>query len=831
MPSIKIQRVPGLPKEIYQVDSGVVLSDFLMRNNVSADVRVIYNKSVLTDDDDIDITLMDGDEVMVFDQPHGGDLIKTLLNPLEHFNPIKFTQKVFSQLTKQPSVGKGPQQKSSPNNSIKEQTNTARNGEARPDNYGQVRAYPDLIQQSLIEYIDNLKYVREWLNFGLGFYTVDQVRYSESSIGAMPGASFSVFQPGQIIPQIIQPYAFDDVDGQEVPGPNENTAVVIESATTTNVTTAQYAGGQLQVKIPKNADFDYFMQLVLPHAVTFTVNVTYPTPSGSVTENITLFGNLISAVESDDGAIPTPNFFYTFTIDNVNGVGSGNFTSGTINTVLFTLSDNQAFTVGPFFSPIESSDLWINTVSNLSGDNNTTWKITIWKVDQNNNQIPGTTQEFNYSQTNPDENVSQGMYRTDKISPSGGFGRYAVSLTRTNNSNDGSKLVVEGIACINYRNNVVYDNDTIITVSTRATKNASSAKDRKFNALITRHTIGYNRTTGTVINTLSTSRSFADAVLHTWIVMAKQPLSMLDTATLYEIADALSDVRLGYFDFTFDDEDQALGERIQTICDAARVIAYWDDGVMSFVRDEKRDYPATIFNTANTKQGQYSLSYDMTLPGGFDGVQVQYRNPVTNKQGYVYYKVDGNNVVQGQSVKPKKINMLYVRNLYQATDRAILECRKLIYSRQSMNIQALGDGEWINVGDCIQVIDMYDAQQQSGKIVGRNGNIFFTSEHIDFNGSMFVVVTDRNGNPTDRYPATPVSGNKKAFSAAIPAIDLALWDGVNVQSPSRYAIASQEELDRTLWTVTAKQPGIDGSTGVTVSEYSHDMYDYVVPAS
>lgn len=831
MPIVKIQRMPGLPKEIYSADSGTVLSDFLMRHNVSADVRVIYNKSILSDDDDIDIALVDGDEVVVFDQPHGGDLIKTLLNPLEHFNPIKFTQKVFSQLTKQPSVGKGPQQKTSPNNSIKEQTNTARNGEARPDTYGQVRAYPDLIQQSLVEYINNLKYVREWMNFGLGFYDIEQVRYSESSIGAMPGASFSVYQPGQTIPQIIQPYAFDDVDGQEVPGPNENTAVVIESATTTSVDTAQYAGGELQVKIPKNADFDYFMQLVLPHSVTFTVNVTYPTPSGSVTENITLFGTLISAVETDDSAIPVPNEFYTFTINQVNGVGSGNFTSGTINTVLFTISDNQAFTVGPFFSPIESSDLWVNTVSQLSGNNWTTWQLKIWKVDSNNNQIPGTIQTFDYSQYNPDHNVSQGMYRTDKITPSSGYGRYAVSITRTNNSNDSSKLVIEGISCINYRNNVIYPNDTIITVSTRATKNASSAKDRKFNALITRHTIGYNRSTGQIINALSPSRSFADAVLHTWIVMAKQPLSMLDVVTLYEIADALPDARLGYFDFTFDDEDQALGERIQTICDAARVIAFWDDGIMSFVRDEKREYPATIFNTANTKHGQYSLSYDMTLPGGFDGVQVQYRNPVTNKQGYVYYKVDGNDVVPEVPVKPKKLNMLYIRNVYQATDRAILECRKLIYSRQSMSIQALGDGEWINVGDMVQVIDMYDNNQQSGKISGRNGNVFYTSETIDFTGNMFVVVTDKNGTPTDRYPVTAVPGNKKAFSAAIPSIDLALWDGVDVQSPSRYAIASQEELDRTLWTVTAKQPSVDGSTGVTVSEYSHEMYDYAVPAS
>ncbi|MDU7405608.1 MAG: host specificity factor TipJ family phage tail protein [Citrobacter portucalensis] len=831
MPSIKIQRVPGMPKEIYNADAGTVLSDFLMRHNVSADVRVIYNRSILSDDDDIDIALQDGDEVVVFDQPHGGDLIKTLLNPLEHFNPIKFTQKVFSQLTKQPSVGKGPQQKTSPNNSIKEQTNTARNGEARPDTYGQVRAYPDLIQQSLVEYINNLKYVREWMNFGLGFYDIEQVRYSESSIGAMPGASFSVFNPGQVIPQIIQPYAFDDVDGQEVPGPNENSAVVIESATTTSVDTAQYAGGELQVNIPKNTDFDYFMQLVLPHSVTFTVNVTYPTPSGNVTEDITLFGTLISAIETDDGAIPVPNEFYTFTINQINGVGSGNFLSGTINPVIFTINDNQAFTVGPFFSPIDSSDLWINTISQLSGNIHTGWNVTIWKVDSNNIQIPGTTQNFGYAQGNPDKNVSQSIYRTDKITPAGGFGRYAVSIARINNSSDNSKLVIEGISCINYRNNVVYPDDTIITVSTRATKNASSAKDRKFNALITRHTIGYNRSTGSIINTLSPSRSFADAVLHTWIVMAKQPLSMLDVATLYEISDGLDDPRLGYFDFTFDDEDQALGERIQTICDAARVIAFWDDGIMSFVRDEKRDYPATIFNTANTKQGQYSLSYDMTLPGGFDGVQVQYRNPTTNKQGYVYYKVDGNNVVPGMPVKPKKLNMLYIRNLYQATDRAILECRKLIYSRQSMSIQALGDGEWINVGDMVQVIDMYDNNQQSGKITGRNGNVFYTSETIDFTGNMFVIVTDKNGAPTDRYAATPVNGNKKAFSAEIPAIDLAIWDGVDIQSPSRYAIASQDELDRTLWTVTAKQPGIDGSTGVTVSEYSHEMYDYVVPTS
>lgn len=822
MPLIKIQRVPGMAKEIHRERAGVLLSDVLSSKNLSADIRVIYNKKKIADDDDVDFVLNDGDEVVIFDQPFGGDLVKTLFSPLKI--PIKLTQKIFSQLIKQPSIG-ASKSKTSANNNLKEQTNLARNGEARPDNYGQIRAYPDLIQRSVVEYVNNVKFVTEYMDIGIGSYDVSQVRYSETTIGAMAGSSYQVFQPGENIGNIIQPYPFDDVDGNEIPGKNQNTGVIIETATTNTVTSSAYSGGQLQVVIPKDSDFDYFMQIGYPRAISFVVNVTYSIPSGPVTQNVSLFGNLIAGVETNDGATPTPNYFYTFTINDINGTGAGSVFNGTINNTLFTLNDNQPLVIGPFFSPVESSSLWIHTQSQLQGSDATNWVLTLWKVDDDNLIIPGTTETFTYHQSNPDDDVSQTWFRTDKITPLSGPGRFAVSLYRPDNVTS-SKLILESITAINVRQNVSYPLDTIIMVKAQSSKNSSSNRERKYNALITRKTISY--VNGAVDMTLRASRSFADAVLHTWLVMGNQNIAVLDVASLYEISDSLPDVRLGYFDYTFDDEDFALGERIQTICDAARVIAYWDDGILSFVRDEKRDYPATVFNTANTSQGDYSLSYDMTLPGGFDGVRVQYKSPVTNKQAYIYYKVDGDSVIEGQPVKPKKIDMLYVRNDYQARDRAILECRKLIYSRQSMNIKALGDGEWVNVGDMIQVIDMYDINQQSGKITGRNGNIFTTSEEVTFSGNMYVVVTDRNGNVTSRYPAYAVAGNTKSFSANIPLIDLAIWNGSDVQSPSRYAIATQEELDRTLWTITAKNPGTDGTTGVTVSEYQEAMYTYTI---
>jgi hypothetical protein len=71
-------------------------------------------------------------------------------------------------------------------------------------------------------------------------------------------------------------YQFDDVDGQEVPGLNESSDFPIEMATASTVISGAYTGGQIGIKIFKQAGFDFFTELTFPHPVTFTINVTYP---------------------------------------------------------------------------------------------------------------------------------------------------------------------------------------------------------------------------------------------------------------------------------------------------------------------------------------------------------------------------------------------------------------------------------------------------------------------------------------------------------------------------------------------------------------------------
>lgn len=819
---IEIQRVAGMPKERAEIKAGSLFFDWLKEQNFHHDVDIYVNGVKLNDDDRLDFIISEFHHIQVFDQPKG--IIGDILNPV-----FKFVSKIFSFLApKAPSFSVADvNAKESPNNRLTGQTNIARTYQARPEIHGQVRAFPDLIQQSMFEYIDNKKMVTEWMNFGIGYYTIENVKYSESELIALDGASYQIFQPGEVIPQIFEGFEFPDVDGQEIPGPNESDEIPQYEATANSVISGEIKGGEAAIKIEKQDEFRYFMDIVKPRSVSLVVNVTYDTPQGSVTKDIKVDAYLSDAKESDDGAIISPKYYYEFFFTNLTGGDLATLPPNAIvNTSKFILYDNQFLTVGPFFSPLDGGELWVHLNAQLGDGDWASARIEFWKIDDNNNEISGTREAFDRGF--PSAPKTKTYYLTEKFKPLAGYGRYALQLTRLENSNDHSILKLEEVFIVRERINEVHEEDTLVKVTVRATEAPTGARERKYNALATRHVISYDMNSRSVDYTLRPSRSFADAVAHTWLVTAGQPESTIDLYGLYSIYESLPDKRLGYFDYTFDDEDVSLGQRIETICNVARVISFWDNGVLTFTREEEKQYPSGTFNRANTTGNGFSLSYDMTMPSGNDGVEIEYVNPKTNKKTYLKYRIEDNKIVNKPAKNPNKITIHGCRNEYQAIDRALLEMDRLIHQRMSISVQTLADGDYVYPGDLIIVADTYDKNQQAGYIVERIGNQFSTNEKVAFNGEMFVCITDHLGNTTERFKATPRSDTAYGFIADIPDIQLNIYDGMNVQSPSRYVISNIVEMDSMRWIVSDKKPNADGTFSITASEYFSAKKDYNV---
>ncbi|EMI4428878.1 MoaD/ThiS family protein [Providencia rettgeri] len=822
MPIVEIQRIAGTPKERVDLKVGSFFySDFLVHQQLHNDAVIIVNGRELQEDDELDFEITPTHFIQVFDQPKG--VIGDILNPV--FNLVT---KVFSFLApKTPSFSAAESNvKDSPNNRLTGQTNVARAYQARPEIHGQVRAFPDLIQQSMFEYNNNLKTVTEWLNIGIGEYKTESIRFAESDFTAMAGASYKIYRPSEVIPLINEGFEFPDIDGQELPGPNESKDIPQQTATANEVVSGEIKGGEAAIRIVKQDEFEYFYELTKPRSISMTVNVSYDTPQGSVTKDVKIDAQLVDAKESDDGSLINPVEYYEFFFTNLTGTDLAQLPpNAVVNTTKFTLYDNQFLTVGPFFSPVDGDQMWIHLQAQLGGGDNCNATVEIWKINTDNEEIAGTRQSFNTALSA--NNGARVYYKTDKVTLNSGRGRYAVQLTRRNNSSDQSIMKIENAHIVRVRENVVFENDTIVNVSVRATEAPTGARERKYNLLATRMVISYDRVSKQVDYALRPSRSFADAVLHTWLITAGESEKNIDIDGLYRIYDSLPDERLGYFDYTFDDEDISLGQRIETICNSARVTAYFDNAVLTFSREQTSEFPMTTFNRSNITGNDMKISYDMSMPSGYDGIELEYVEPVRNKKDYIRFRVDENGITEGVSRTPNKIVLQGCRNRYQALDRALLEANRLIHQRTSISLTTLADGGNVYPSDMVLIADTYDSNQQAGYITERNGEVFTTSEKIKFNEEMWVYLTDSIGYTTQKFKAEPRPDTEFGFIASVPEdIELNFYDGYQKQSPSRYVIATSVELENIKWVITDKRPLGGERYTITATEYFDAKPDY-----
>lgn len=723
----------------------------------------------------------------------------------------------------------GPVQKDSPNNRLTGQTNIARAYQAVPDVYGSRRVWPDLIQPSTVEYINHVKFVTEWMCISRGKGDVTDVRYADTPIGDIEGASFEVFAPATgpdaypernatTLNDVIEAFDSPDVNGQELAYEAAPPPLYLSFATYT-----EGSGSSFSITTADGARFDDLKAAVPVTAAIYISQYigggeggpeTY-TYSGTVTiDSFSVASGQITLAMTASGAAPTPipgELLSDVTLDPDLPVAP--------------------VVAGPFTLPIADATIIRFNIAFLRG-----MKATVniraewWKVDGAGTEVSGTRQTADFSFVA--DTLDQRFYTRD-VTPAAGAGRYKVQFQRLNaETGDGDDIAkLEEVYAIRRYATKVLPGVTVIRVTTKATEQATGFSDRKFNVRWQRHV----RTLTS--NTLSASRNFARAMAHLWTIAGK-PIGELDTTALAAINTELGETSpLLRFDGSLDDADVSLGERMQLIANHARCSVWRDGTKWTVTREQRRSVPEIQLDYRNLDaSGESSISYAAHLPASNDGIELTYVDETDQtKKAYVRLNVSSGAPLPGISANPKKVNLPGCTTLDQAMNRAQLEARRLLYERTTVTDTALGDAGQLGLGALVRWVDPHDfagdADLQAGEVLAIDGTTIETSEPLHWQGgtSGRMLFTGDDGLPLGSpVLCTPGATDTEVVLASVPS-GLFLADS-DRQCGSRYAFAAgltASEMEAAgLFVLRGARPTANGSVSLTLVSYDDRLFDY-----
>lgn len=777
----------------------------------------LKNRSVPLNEnsDDFDRVLRRGDFLEFRHTPEG-------LDPLTAAIIVAVTAVAVVALTPTPQIPNDQgHQKSSPNNSLTGQTNLARPYEAIPEIFGRGLWFPDLIQPAVFEYVNDIKVVDEVFCLGRGTFEHIQAFSDKDVLTEIPGSSFEKFEPGTPPNDLMIARQSTTVDNVELKAPNDVTV---------------QADGRIEFeRVEDNTDPD---NPVITHFIWFD--------NPDVVERLQLdtTGNFdVTGTAAEDGR-------YVFTsfdvMDHVFGSGqavsSTRFTiQGSFNSVASQEAGIRRTDVDPelwqgwFSVPRSSEQVWCHFQwprgsRTESGNNITTvWQIAIREVGTTGDGFVG-----DYSRT---LNTVDPKFFTVKLTeesdgiPIDKEKEYEIRVRRSSDIHDGSgsldQLRWESFFGIESYSGSRFGDVTIYRVTTIANEFAASQSNRRFNVDAIRMLPSWDEDTGYSPMLRSTER-FSDAVLFNLHVRAGVPLDEINLSDLYEIDGRLGD--LGLISYSFDDVDISLGQRVETICNVARVGVYRQGQNWEFFRDEPRPVEYMFNRRTLMKGNNQKLSERYQMPSDYDSVNLTYVDPETNTREEVQIRIDleTESIIEGEiGANPQEIDLAGCRNVMQARDRAHLEIRKILYGRRTVEDRSTYTGPGIGKGARVKYIDIYDNEVSDGEIMSINGNVYTTSERIEFRDGVdfYVQATDVEGRTSELIRAMPVDGNDQAFTADFGDFPVYVADRINHQQGSIYFIGSDDDQGDSDYSIATLAPQTSSDTEMPSMQIRLVQYD------
>lgn len=710
---------------------------------------------------------------------------------------------LFNSLIDFPSLGNA----TSPNNSYSSQTNISRAYSQRPLVVGSPVIYPDLIGQAIEYYQDNIKQSEQYFEVCTGVLDGQTIQAGNTNILKFGTASTTLYYPAAGVTEIPDyriGQKVDEVDGQIIKGTNEGqdgaSYLAVQSGTTATTYVGQtftvYAGVTTQTDNLKAA-FDAGSSKVRVN-YEYTISAGGGSPQDAPGRGT---GTILSIVSEQGGTV------YKITVNSFDGPKSedDNYYDNFTFTILL---DN---TIGPFSCPIECEKLFFNIKFDRGLKNEVPISVTIYELDSKGGNRVAAGESF--SVIYYDDTVDA-VYQTFTVTPTAGRTWYEFEVRRTNAaSQDTSKPdipTLEAVYCIQELGSYGFpDGGTMLSVKMPTTQiPTGSGVDNKINLINGKVMMpSYDTTTKTILVD-APSRNFADAALFVWRDFYGQDASILNLDELYTIADSLPD-DLKTFDYTFDDASNGVGSVLDTILNVARVYKYWDGQQVRFWRDEAVAFNSTVLSRADLaaeSDRSYSISRTSFVSGEYDSVQVEYINRDINKKAYIYRSIDGAGTIQNVAgANAKEIVLAGCQNLVNATNRAELEIRRMLYQRWTLTDTFIDAHRFLERGAVVLYNEVYEGGDAwGGEILSVSGGTAYVREELELQSGTTYQVYYTNALGEAVGPQTVTASTDNSFTCSdLSQVYLEGFEGGRMGS--RYYITEVNDTINRRWRVMERE--------------------------
>ena len=810
-----------------------------------------------------DYKLKEGDTVHAIHRPHGADpvtigIVIAVVTAIVTVALLPRPEKPNLQGVNQ----------SSSNNQISGQTNISRNGEAVPDIKGTIRAFPDLCQSAWYSWDENRRRVRERFCVGVSSVEISDVKDNETEFSRISGSSFNVVEravtgddqypvratslddarllaenqriiqldyvylandgginyviigvdPNQDIPTLLDLNNESQFDLSNTTSPFINQTFTIDRSNP--IVTSQEITNFIPVPPPGTREF------LSCHRVPVIVSTDFPSYSqGSCTTNPGATCNAqyirngyngsgydevatIRVGEITDG-------FTGWTLLGREGVGSFSwyinfvFQSGLITnngaseSVSFQVQARDSVTLAAATFTVFIND----QVADIGSD------VTFDVSGRTRGEL-GRTVRFTQTQPNIGNRVEFRVRRTSDLDL----------------ANSVSDATIETVfSLVRYPSDALGAGFTLIDVDARSDFTNRSTSSRRINCQAARLQHSYDMATDTITAQSSANGSFADAIVSDFMRLFGEVRlrQILDLTSLYEVNNSLTPA-LRNFGYSFDDINISLGQRIHTICNVARVGAIRDGQVWRFYREEAKDDVFTFDRRNIASTSDQAQSYRFQKPNDNDSIRLSYIDPEDNKERHIERRIDTDNksFVEGVGARPLEISLAGCRSVEQATNRAEVEVRRLVYQRRRVTERVLNDGQIVDIGDRVRWACIYDDATTDAEAMQISGSQVRISEIPIFEDGLtyFAHVSDSSGNMNGPYQVTQ-GALGDFWIDGLETSKVFIANNMPAQAGSHVIIGTTEDLNYYDFTVTSKTPADNETVQIEMIEYSAQIFE------